>query len=166
MKKRSLLLITVLMIALLSTLSTPVYAGPPTPAEGLWQYLPTILDARVAGGNTFLTTSEIGQWTGTFSGGSIEAGHVVIHSAGFTHFKAIVSFASVTVDNRMGSLEMRVNGSRPYAGAEWEGRWAITEGTGELEGLRGQGTWWGPGAPRPGEWGDIYYSGNVHFDLD
>ncbi len=30
--------------------------------------------------------------------------------------------------------------------------------------LRGQGTWWGPGAPAPEVWGDIDYEGNYHFE--
>jgi hypothetical protein len=162
MKRMLLTLLTLSVI--LSMLSVPALAGPPTAAEGLWQYKPTILDERVADGNIFLETSEEGIWTGTFEGESTEAGHVVIHSSGFWSFRAIVSFSEVTVDDKTGTLEMSVVGKRPDAGSDWQGRWVILGGTGELATLRGQGTWWGPGAPGPGEWGDIPYAGQIHFE--
>ena len=55
---------------------------------------------------------------------------------------------------------------RPQGGTRrhWHGRWVILRGTDELATLRGQGTWWGPGAPDVGLWGDIYYGGNIHFE--
>jgi hypothetical protein len=165
MKKRSLLLITVLMVALLSTLSAPVYAGPPTPAEGLWQYQPFIETMRFADGNTFLETFENGKWSGTFDGTSTEDAKVVIHSSGAWSFRGIVSFEG-EVDGKPGTLEMHVVGSRPDALSDWEGKWVILSGADDLATLRGQGTWWGPGAPDVGLWGDIYYAGNIHFESD
>jgi len=164
MRKILLTLLSVLMIALLFTLSVPVQAGPPTNAEGLWRYTPTIIDSREAGCNTFLTTTEVGEWTGTFEGDSTEAGKVVIHCSGAWSFNAIVTFSNVTVDDKEGTLEMSVVGKRPDASADWEGKWVILSGTNELATLRGQGTWWGPGASGPGTWGDIYYVGNTHFE--
>ncbi len=162
MKRMLLKLVT--LSAILAMVSVPVLAGPPTAAEGLWQYKPTIDGIREADGNTFLKTSEEGKWTGTFTGDSTEDGHVVIYSTGFWSFRATVSFSQVTVDEKSGTLEMRVVGSRPDAGSDWQGFWVILSGTGELATLRGQGTWWGPGAPGPGEWGDIYYGGQIHFE--
>jgi hypothetical protein len=166
MRKMLLTLLTVLMISLLSTLSTPVSAGPPTDVGGLWQYQPFILGVREAGCNTFLTTFENGIWTGTFEGTSTEDGKVVIHCSGSWSFNAIVSFGEVTVDGKMGTLEMSVVGGRPDEVTDWEGKWVILSGTGDLATLRGQGTWWGPGASGPEEWGDIYYSGQIHFEPD
>jgi hypothetical protein len=165
MKKRSCLLITVLMVAILSTLSVPAYAGPPTTAEGLWQYQPFIEEMRFADGNTFLKTFENGKWTGTFTGTSTEDGKVVIHSSGAWSFRGTVSFDG-EVNGRTGSLTMRVVGKRPDAFTDWTGKWTILSGTDGLVDLRGQGTWWGPGAPDVGQWGDIYYSGEIHFDPD
>jgi hypothetical protein len=164
MRKLSLTLLAALMILVASALAMPVQAGPPTPAEGLWQYQPFILDVKEAGCNTFLTTFENGMWTGTFEGTSTEDGKVVIHCSGAWSFNAIVSFSEVTVDGREGTLTMSVGGGQPDEDSDWEGRWVILSGTGELATLRGQGIWWGPGAPDVGVWGDIYYSGQIHFE--
>jgi hypothetical protein len=165
MEKRSMFLTALLMVALLSMLSVPAHAGPPTTAEGLWQYQPFIEDMKLAGGNTFLETFENGKWTGTFSGTSTEDGKVVIHSSGAWSFRGIVSFEG-EVSGRSGKLTMHVVGTRPDAFTDWTGEWVILSGTDELATLRGQGAWWGPGAPDVGEWGDIYYSGTIHFDPD
>jgi len=165
MKKRSTkFMVTALIAALLAVLSVPVSAGPPENAEGLWQYQPFILGAQEAGCNTFLTTFENGMWTGTFEGTSTEDGKVVIHCSGAWSFNAIVSFSEVSVNGKEGTLTMSVVGDRPDVNTDWEGKWVILSGTDELGTLRGQGTWWGPGASAPGEWGDIYYSGEIHFE--
>jgi hypothetical protein len=164
MKKRSMMfLITVLTVALLSTLSVPVNAGPPEHSEGLWQYQPFIVGVKVADCNTFLTTFENGMWTGTFEGTSTEDGKVVIHCSGAWSFKGIVSFEG-KVNGKIGTLTMRAVGTRPDSLTDWTGKWVIISGTGDLANLRGQGTWWGPGAPAPEVWGDIYYSGEIHFE--
>jgi hypothetical protein len=163
MKRLSVILLTVVMV--LSTLSMPAHAGPPTPADGIWTYVPCIVDEKVAGGNTFLTTTEEGWWEGTFEGTSTEAGKVVIHASGSWSFKAIVSFDEGTVvDGTSGTLEMSVVGSRPDAFTDWQGKWVILSGTDELETLRGQGTWWGPGYVGGPEPGNIPYEGNIHFE--
>jgi len=159
------LLLTLLTLAvMLSMLSVPALAGPSTAAEGVWQYKPTIEDVRMADGNMFLETSEEGLWTGTFEGESTEDGHVVVYRTGSWSFRGTVSFSQVTVDGASGTLEMTVVGSRPDAVTDWQGRWVILSGTGDLATLRGQGTWWGPGAPDVGQWGDIYYEGQIHFE--
>jgi hypothetical protein len=165
MKKRSLISITVLVVTLLSMLLVPVHAGPPTTAGGLWQYKPTIVAIRFADGNTFLTTTEVGKWTGTFEGDSTEDGRVVVHSSGAFSFKGTVSFVG-DVGGQSGTLEMSVVGTKPDASADWTGKWVILGGTDGLSTLRGQGAWWGPGAPGPEQWGDIYYSGSIHFEPD
>lgn len=153
------------MMALLAVFSVPVSAGPPENAEGLWQYLPSATLIRVADGNTFLDITETGQWSGTFSGESTEEGTVVQHSSGLVSFKGKVSFVG-DVGDKSGTLEMRVVGSKPDPGSEWEGTWVIISGTGDLSTLHGQGTWWGPGwsPANPTKWGDIYYSGEIHFE--
>lgn len=167
MSKRSRLLITVLMVALLSALSVSAHAGPPENAEGLWQYIPTIEGVRVADGNTFIYITEVSKWTGTFEGESMEVGTVVQHSAGFVSFEGIVSFVG-SVGGKSGTLEMRVVGKKPdrLPGTEWDGKWTILNGTGGLATLRGHGTWRGPGwsPANPTEWGNIPYAGEIHFD--
>jgi hypothetical protein len=161
MKKMWLTLLTV--VVALSALLMSAQAGPPTTAEGLWQYQPFIEDTRTAGCNTFLDTYENGIWSGTFEGTSTEDGKVVIHCSGAWSFNAIVSYTG-EVNGQSGTLQMSVEGSRPDGVSDWHGRWVILRGTEGLATLRGQGTWWGPGSPNPGEWGDIYYEGNVHFE--
>lgn len=147
---------------LLSALSVAALAGPPTHVEGLWQYSPTIVDLRMADGNTFLTTTEEGIWTGNIEGESREEGKVVIHSTGAWSFRGTVFFEG-NVNGKEGTIEMHVVGKRPDELTEWQGKWTITVGTGELASLTGQGIWWGPGAAGPGSWGDIYYEGKVKF---
>lgn len=163
MKRKLVVLLIVIMV--LSMGSITALAGPPAPAEGLWRYQPFITGVRVSDCNTFLTTFENGVWTGTFEGTSTEDGKVVIHCSGSWSFKASVSFEG-TVEGKSGTLEMSVVGKKPDALADWEGKWVILSGTDKLESLRGQGTWWGPGAPAPEVWGDIYYLGSVHFEPD
>ncbi len=162
MKKMLFVLCMVLMI--LSMAAIPTLAGPPKEAEGLWQYQPFILGVEQAGCNTILTTFENGIWTGTFEGISTEDGKVVIHCNGKWYFNAIVTFSELTVDGKSGTLKMSVEGTRPAADTDWVGKSVILSGTDELANLRGQGTWWGPGASGPGTWGDIYYEGNYHFE--
>jgi hypothetical protein len=160
-KKRVLTLVT--MILILSTLSAPALAGPPTEVGGLWQYTPYFVSVRMADGNTFLETFEEAIWTGDFDGESTEDGQVVIRASGSWSYKGIVSFEG-TVDGRSGTMEMFVAGRRPDGFSDWQGRFVILSGTGELASLRGQGTWWGPGAPDLGQQGDIFYSGKIHFE--
>ncbi len=161
MKKKLFVLLIVLMA--LALVSISALAGPPEKAEGLWRYQPFLVGARQAGCNTFLTTIENGQWTGTFEGTSTEDAKVVIHCNGAWSFNAIVSFEG-SVAGKSGTMTMSVVGTRPDGLSDWQGKSVILSGTGELANLRGQGTWWGPGAGAPGTWGDIYYEGNYHFE--
>ncbi|MDH3747449.1 MAG: hypothetical protein OER97_04515 [Gammaproteobacteria bacterium] len=169
MRKRHLTLLCTGIVAFLFAFATPIQAGPPETASGKWFYLPSIIDAREAGCNTFLNTFEIGLWTGTFTGDSTESGKVVIHCSGRWSFNAIVTFSSVTVDGRSGTLEMSVVGSRLDATSDWYGHWVITDGSADLENLRGQGNWWGlgfvpPTPPNLPEFGEIDYDGIYHFE--
>jgi hypothetical protein len=164
MEKMLMTLLTLSVI--LSMLSVPALAESPTAASGDWYYMPSIVSVRVAGGNTFIESTEEGIWTGTFEGESREAGHVARHRSGFVSFRATVSFDDVTVDGKSGTLQMRVVGEKPDASSDWQGKWVILSGTGELATLRGHGTWWGPGYNPllPDEWGEIHYGGQIHFE--
>ena len=95
---------------------------------------------------------------------SRENGFVVFqNSTGRGLFIAVVTFNSVDVGGKSGGLEMYVIGDRPDKKTDWEGTWVITDGTGELADLKGEGDWWGPGyQDYPEECGVIYYSaGNL-----
>lgn len=164
MRKLLLTSLILIMLVFLFAIATSVRAGPPESASGLWLYTPYITDVREADCNTHLTTLEVSEWRdGTFVGTSTEDARVIIHCSGRWSFHGTVDFDYVEVNGRSGTLEMTVNGSRPDATADWFGYWTITGGGGDLENLRGQGTFWGPGAPAPGVQGEIYYAGNIHF---
>ena len=166
MKKRHVTRLIFGSILLLLVLAVPAIAAPPQEAEGLWRYQPFILEVREDGCNTYLKTFENAVWTGTFDGNSTEDGRVWIRCNGAWDFKSVVTFEQVTVDGKTGALKMLAYGSRPDGNADWFGYWEIKRGTGELANLQGQGTWEGPGAPGPGEWGDIFYYGEISFDPD
>jgi len=116
---------------------------------------------KMADGNTFAETFEEAAYTGGMAGDSTNDCKVVIHSSGAWSYKAISSFNG-TVDGKTGTLQIQMVGKKPV-GEEWYGQWVILGGTGELATLRGQGTWFGPGAPGAEKWGDVSYEGQIHF---
>ena len=160
--------VSLVVIMVIFAMSIPAFAGPPEEASGKWYYRPSQPpDVMVAGGNQHMTLADEGYWEGTFEGFSTDYGFAIIHSRGHWTYKGWVLLDPVTVDGKTGSLEMRVNGSRPDMFSEWTGMWVITGGTGELENLRGQGKWWGPGwLGDPLVYGEIPYSGKYHFEND
>jgi hypothetical protein len=166
MRNKSLLVIMVLAVALLSTLSVPAQAKLPE-VGGEWQYIVTGVDVRVAGCNTFIYISkEDSIWNGTFQGTSTDTGVVVEHCSGKASFNGIVSFVG-EVNGESGSLEMSVVGQFSYdeqGVGNWKGQWVILSGTEGLANLRGQGTWFGPGAGGPFVWGTVDYAGSYHFE--
>jgi hypothetical protein len=172
MKRRLSTLLVLAVVAACMAVPLTAQAGTRQDAAGLWEYKPTVVAEHVIGCATLLETTEEARWTGTFHGlggpddyaYSTEAGRVLIHCSGAMSFVAIVTFEEVTVDGRTGGLKMIAIGHRP-AGEEWSGRWIALRGTGELEGLRGHGTWWGPGwnPQYPDEWGQIPYAGTIRF---
>ncbi len=136
-------------------------------ADGIWCYTPNTTNdfLKVADNNYYEALGYESDWTGTFTGASEDFGMSVMHSSGAVRFPGrgifigTVSFASVDVDGTSGGLEMYVIGERPNHVTDWEGSWVITSGTGALEDLQGQGTWWGPGwQGNFSDCGVIYYS--------
>jgi hypothetical protein len=162
------------MVTLLFTLSTPVHATTPIPVSGTLDYTFTITDIWVADGNTFIEATEKEVWTGNFSGTAQSVFRVVIFSSGFWNVWLRSNFTG-EVDGKSGTMVIQLVGKRTWWDEErfwWYGQWVILSGTGELENLRGRGTWWGPGyegvdeeIPEiPGERPDIYYEGEIHFN--
>ena len=164
MKKKLIVLLAVIVMLLI--VSIPVLAGPLEDADGVWCYTPdSIAVEKVAGGNEFWATSETAVWTGTFDGESVDHCRAVIHSSGAWWGVCEISFDSVTVGGENGALDMFAIVRRPSVFAEWDGSWTITAGTGDLKGLRGEGTMSGPGwQGNPKICGEINYSGNIHFE--
>jgi hypothetical protein len=139
-------------------------------AEGVWTYLPVgqpIID--VVGPYTFMTISDASDFTGTFIGSADDFGEVAIHSSGPMYYKGIVPFDSVTVNGKTGGIVLSVYGTKPNpsADAKWDGKWIIKSATGELVGLKGHGTWEGPGwQGNPEVPGIVNYSGSIFFKSD
>jgi hypothetical protein len=141
-------------------------ATPPTSASGKWYYTPWIESTRFADGNMFMeayTDDPPDIWEGTFEGNSEDVYTGVIHSTGAWNANGVAFFEGV-VGGREGTLVIWFLGSKPDMLADWTGKWVILRGTGELANLRGQGRWWGQGAPDIGVEGFVFYSGKIHFD--
>ena len=146
-----------------SLLALPVvHPTPPEEGGGMLVYIPLIMDSREADGNMFFSTTETATWTGLLEGESYAECTVVVHSSGLWFYKAVATFEG-EVDGKTGTLTLRFLGSR-WGTEDWEGKWVILSGTGELAGLKGQGTFWGVGSAGHGYPGDIYYAGKTHFE--
>ena len=158
--KKSFSVTLVCLIALSATVFLPnVFASPPEPASGSWTYVVTsIEDTKYADGNTFRYGEEIGTWTGTFTGTSLDYFEVVIHPKGFVTCQGRIAFTG-DVNSASGTLEIIFIGKKYPASPEglWSGKWVILGGTGDLAGLQGRGTWEGPSFY-------LDYEGWIHFN--
>ncbi len=161
--------VAVLLFALAGSLvvtQASAQAGPPTDAAGSWDYITAVEGVRVAGCNTFLTLTESDEFDGTINGDSnpdLGTSTVVLHCNGSVSFHGRLYFDEVTVDGRTGSMVMLTQGRLAAGDLEWSGQWTILSASDGLDGLHGNGSWWGPGAGGPGLPGELYYDGKVHF---
>ncbi len=165
MEKKQFVLLAVITVLSLMLILACTPTAEYEDAEGAWSYLPAGPPiVNVVGPHTFMTISDAGDWTGTFTGSADDFGEAVIHSSGPWYYKGTVPFESVTVNGKTGRLMISVEGYRPNADDEWEGTWVIISGTGELASLQGQGNWDGPGWQGDLEVpGVVNYSGSIHF---
>jgi hypothetical protein len=137
----------VALLVVVLAFAVPAFASPPTEASGnavvtMWDVDP--------GGNLVAEVS----WTGTFEG-------TLTHT--MTNGRADNAVFEGCVDARCGTLNMRILvtwGDPAIPG--YHGKWVVLNGFGELEALRGQGTFflnsYDPvGGP---------YEGQIHFDPD
>jgi len=162
--KRSIALLA-LVLTLVLVPAVIALATPPTIVSGTWYYTPWIASTRFADGNMFMeayTSVPPDRWEGTFDGTSVDEYKGVIHPTGAWNADGVALFDGV-VGGREGTLVIEFVGKKTDAEADWSGKWVILSGTGELANLRGQGTWWGPGAPGVGIEGSVEYSGKIHF---
>jgi hypothetical protein len=151
--------------------------GLPANADGIWCYRPlgppVLVDVGFEpAGKQLWAGHYLGEWTGTFQGVSEDTGLMVAHEidpgpppiAAPMLYIGTVTFAEVEVAGVSGGLEMDLNmeilGESPGTASQGKGRWIITSGTGDLQGFRAEGAWWGPGwnPEKPEECGVIYYS--------
>jgi hypothetical protein len=135
----------VLMAVILTLSTSTALAGPPDEAVGEWSYIVTDFDLKVAGLNTFMTSYDNSVWTGTFDGVSTGVGLVVMHPSGKISVKGKEYFDG-TVNGQSGTFELSLVGQCCDEQGHWMGQWFILSGTEGLANLRGEGTWFGPGA--------------------
>ena len=161
MKKKIMpIILFVCIIAVLFSQPLLVYAKPPVAVSGSFDYTFEVTGMREADGNLFLYAIEDEVWIGDFEGTAQAVFRVGMFRSGFWNVWLRSTFTG-TVAGREGTLVIQLVGKKPGV-EDWYGQWVIISGTGELEGLRGQGIWWGPGFGDPGP--DIFYEGKVHFD--
>ncbi len=172
MKKKTIAFVGLaLLLAMVAIVSNPVSAGDDVAeeADGVWCYTPDFsqltpvaVSDDYVGPKVFFQTVENAEWTGTFSGDSLDFGVVGSPSATAapTTFSGTVIFESVDVKGTSGGLEFDVFGGRADPLDNWTGTWIITSGSGGLADLQGHGDWWGPGysLDTPEDCGVIYYS--------
>ncbi|MFO8036792.1 MAG: DUF4440 domain-containing protein [Anaerolineales bacterium] len=170
-------------------------APPPAPAEdeaeamgekeadGYWCYVPvfdrlepvTFDPYEGDPGKEFFKVPYQSEWTGLISGESKGYGMLIgrvidpeMPSEPFL-FVDTESFTDAEIDSKVGGLHMDFFGNRDALGSDWKGTWIITGGTDELEGVSGEGTFWGPGwmpdadSEECGNMGLIYYEGVIEF---
>jgi hypothetical protein len=151
-------------ITLLSALLIPViHATKATPASGTWVYTPSPISTRWAGSNFIVDGQEDSIWTGTFDGTSYDKFTVVKHDAypdpnfpRFVNVIGVINFEGKVGDNE-GTLVIKFVGKLTGDPLLWHGTWVILSGTGDLENLRGRGTWYGPSR-------NLVYDGYIHFE--
>lgn len=138
----------VVLLVVVFLFAVPAFASPPTEASGYGR-----LTALIEGSDG--ERIAIGQWEGTFDG---ELRHTI--SGG----RAVRAEFEGRVAGREGTLDMlilKVWGDPAIAG--YHGVWVILDGDGELQNLRGQGTFvfenYDPLPAGP-------YTGEIHFDPD
>jgi len=161
----------VAVMAVLLLVAGPVYATPPIPVSGTFDYTYSPIGTREADGNMFLYATEH-EWWGErpeepFVGESDAYFRVEMFRSGFWNVWLRTTFTG-TVQDKSCTLVIQLVGKKPADG-EWYGRWVILSGTCDEAKLRGQGTWWGlgyEGEAIPGERPDIFYEGKIHFEPD
>jgi hypothetical protein len=157
-------LFVVLLVITISAVSITAYAGPPEDVSGDWYYLPAEPPTpyKVAGGNTFMHIIDTGYFTGDIAGDEADTGEVIIQRNGLWLYWGEANIDEATVRGKTGGLTLTVFGSRPDMFTDWEGTWRITNATGDLAGLKGQGSWEGPGwQGDPDVHGVVHYEGKV-----
>jgi len=152
------------VVGLTAVTPAPAEAHGRTPVKGTWEYSTEVDDVREVGCKTVLKLRQSDEFTGTIAGTSnpdLGTSTVVLRCNGSTTVRGTIHFDEVTVDGRTGSMVMRAWGRLAAGETEWTGRWRIIRAWDGLEGLRGHGSWWGPGAGGPNLPGYLKYEGNV-----
>jgi hypothetical protein len=146
--------------ALLLSLGIAHPAGATTPTAGtgtLTVNLATfqVTSSRLAAGNSIITYTDAGLFTGAIAGTYTEVGTIITHADGSQNLKGSDS-CTCTVDGRTGSYEDSFWATGVAATTFAEGS-VVVSGSGGLAGLHGEGTFQGTLALTT-------YSVGLHFD--
>ena len=120
-------------------------AAPPAPCDGTFSILTTtVIDSRVAGGNTIITDVVTGTLTGLYSGAIEAERRTVIHPNGTITGQALETFTgNVAGRTGTGGLVFRIVFTGDATAGTFAGSFIILSGTGGLAGLHGKGTFSG-----------------------
>ncbi len=133
-------------------------AGPPIPVTGYSIDCERVISVQTVGPNTIIILSETACLHGTFEGTLVGTERDVIHPNGTVTIQSSGVFSGTvndgTVNGRSGTCVFSVAVSLTRNGDP--NHWVVDQGTGDLAGLSGQGTFpvdaieHGPGCPVPG----------------
>jgi Protein of unknown function (DUF3224) len=117
--------------------------GPPIAATGAFT-LPSFIpsNTRVEGAVTLFDFTGSEDLTGTFSGTALFAGSCVVRPAGIASCLATEHFTG-TVAGHAGTVNWHAPAQIDLATGSVSGRFIVFDGTGDLAGLQGQGTFVG-----------------------
>jgi len=131
-------------------LTLPKAQAQPIPVTGSSTDCEHIISVRTVGPNTIITSSITTCFHGTFEGTWVGTERDVIHPNGTVTIQASGVFSG-TVNGRSGTCVTSVVVNVPHTN-----HWVVDQGTGDLAGLHGQGTFQGdaiehgPGCPVSG----------------
>lgn len=148
------------LLALVFVVAAPVQAEAPIGVEGSWSYFVYSIEVREDGCAASIRLQEVSVWTGSFDAVTYDVGQTGLTCSGLATYRGRNYFSDVTIDGKTGSFVMAVDGRQPL-GDEWRGQWEIISASGELDGMQGAGTFWGPGAGGPFTWGHLDYEGVI-----
>jgi hypothetical protein len=174
--------VLVCCVALASMVSIPFALAARPVRTFIWgtmQYKATVVEMNDRGTITFLQTTEDTLWIDDKGGGvtmgssTLDPCRVNVHWTGetfasdarFRWYTGLHTYEDFTVDGNTGIVVIQTVGKCPGVyPTPWEGTWKIVSSSGDLAGLTGQGTWWGPGASGLGVVSqDIWWKGWMTF---
>jgi hypothetical protein len=141
-----------LVVVAMAMVAVPAVAAPSIDVEGEWTYVPDFWVVKEVGPNLFIEGTDVGTWTGSLEGTSEEEFVGVFHKDN-GNYQGVMEFTG-SVLGVYGTMTIKTNGV--LQDGSWTGNWVIKHGTGDLAGVHGQGTFWGPPL-------DLDYEGRVHF---
>jgi hypothetical protein len=170
MKRSSLLLLIVGMVALLTVSSLPAAAQEqePIPVSGTISYTWESPQMADTSRYTLMDGREAEIWSGDFEGTADAIWRLrMFKDLPTIDVRLVSDFTGTMLGTYEGTMTIIMFGDHPSSpDTQWYGEWAVVSGTGDLANVHGTGIWWGPGNgandPDP-DVPDLYYAGEVIF---